>query len=488
MVQTVPVDAADVLAGRYRLVERLGEGGMSVVWRAHDEVLDRQVAVKVLSPRLVADQDSRQRIRAEAQAVAKLAHPNIAGVFDFGEHDDGERVPYIVMELLTGKTLAERLEDGPLPVPEVLRICSQVATALGAAHEHGIVHRDVKPANVMVAANGQTKVVDFGVAAAVGDLADRNAVLFGTPAYVAPERLSGDAVVAATDVYGLGVLLYRMLTGHMPWSADSTTQMLVAHMYVEPDPLPPLTNLPAEVVEACEACLAKEPADRPAATEVAEILAAAAASLTGPATAPVRRSPLMSKRRQERRRSFAFAGAGIALVAVVTAAVVAATVVRPEKPAGGVTTAEDEGRTAVPGASVGVGGAGAPSNPPSGAPDSTATRPDGGTDIPTGPAASDPAVPPATTTSPPGGGQNGDPDPVRASQTSYGNTVTVECAGTMAKIVVAEPGDTWSVTRIQPGPADQVNVKFVSSTAEPFRVTFRSRCNGGVPRINLSND
>jgi hypothetical protein len=196
----------------------------------------------------------------------------------------------------------------------------------------------------------------------------------------------------------------------------------------------------------------------------------------------------MSKRRQERRRSFAFAGAGIALVAVVTAAVVAATVVRPEKPAGGVTTAEDEGRTAVPGASVGVGGAGAPSNPPSGAPDSTATRPDGGTDIPTGPAASDPAVPPATTTSPPGGGQNGDPDPVRASQTSYGNTVTVECAGTMAKIVVAEPGDTWSVTRIQPGPADQVNVKFVSSTAEPFRVTFRSRCNGGVPRINLSND
>jgi eukaryotic-like serine/threonine-protein kinase len=487
MVQTVPVDAADVLGGRYRLVERLGEGGMSVVWRAHDEVLDRQVAVKVLSPRLVADQDSRQRIRAEAQAVAKLAHPNIAGVFDFGEHDDGERVPYIVMELLTGTTLAERLEDGPLPVPDVLRICSQVATALGAAHEHGIVHRDVKPANVMVTANGPAKVVDFGVAAAVGELADRDAVLFGTPAYVAPERLSGDAVVAATDVYGLGVLLYRMLTGHMPWSAESTTQMLVAHMYVEPDPLPPLTGLPSEVIEVCEACLAKEPEDRPAAADVAEILAAAAAALNGPATAPVRRSPFASKRRQQRRRSFAFAGAGVALVAVVTAAVVAATVVGPDEPSGGVTTAEDEGRTAVPGASVGVGGAGATSTPASGAP-ATATRPDGGTNVPTDPAMSGPAVPPPTTSPTSGGGQNGDPDPVRTTQTSYGNTVTVECVGTMAKIVVAEPGDTWSVTRIQPGPSDQVNVKFVSTSAEPFRVTFRGRCNSGVPRINLSND
>src|SRR5262245_13750976 len=300
MVQTVPVDAGVVLAGRYRLVERLGEGGMSVVWRARDEVLARDVAVKLLSTRYLTDWTSRQRIRAEAQAAAKLSHPNIAGVFDYGESEadpdpadrqpgqldrglrsaapaGGERVPYIVMELLSGSTLAELLERGPLPVPKVLKIGAEVAAALAAAHEQDIVHRDVKPANVMVTTGGTAKVVDFGVAAVIGDLAEHssNAVLFGTPAYVAPERLEGGPVVAGTDVYGLGVLLYRMLTGYMPWSAESTTQMLIAHMYVEPEPLPPLSGLPADVVDICQACLEKDPADRPGAAEVAAVLSAA---------------------------------------------------------------------------------------------------------------------------------------------------------------------------------------------------------------------
>jgi serine/threonine-protein kinase len=500
MVQTVPVDSADVLAGRYRLVERLGEGGMSVVWRAHDEVLDRHVAVKLLSPRLVADQDSRLRIRAEAQAVAKLAHPNVAGVFDFGEHGDssGERVPYIVMELLSGVTLAERLEDGQLPVPDVLRICAQVATALGAAHELGIVHRDVKPANVMVTANGTAKVVDFGVAAVVGDLTDKDSVLFGTPAYVAPERLSGGAVVAATDVYGLGVLLYRMLTGYMPWSAESTTQMLVAHMYVEPDPLPPLTGLPPDVVEICQACLAKEPADRPEAGEVAEILNASAAAIaSGRPVTPTRprKRPRQATwpsaesfaARRQRRRRYALAGAAAALVTMVTAVVFAASVVRSDESSadGGRPVSDSEGKGAQPAASVGVGGASG-STGPSGQPGST--RPPGPGAAPHDSARPEPGSTPPTApaTSPPGGGTTQRPAPITASQTSYGNSVTVQCTGSTAQITSAVPGEGWSINRISPGPSDQVNVRF-ESAAEPYRVTFRSRCTDGRPRINLDN-
>ena len=268
-----------MLGGRYRLLDRLGEGGMSVIWRARDEVLGRDVAVKVLSARFAADPSSRQRIRAEAQAVAKLSHPNVAGVFDYGEADlaDGERVPYIVMELVAGSTLTELLEDEPMPLHWVLRVGAEVAAALAAAHAHDIVHRDVKPANVMVTAGGMAKVVDFGVAAVIGDLSENDAVLFGTPAYVAPERLQGGPVATGTDMYGLGVLMYRMLAGHMPWPAESTTQMLVAHLHLDPDPLPPLTGLPGDVIDVIAECLAKDPADRPTAADVAAILTAAAA-------------------------------------------------------------------------------------------------------------------------------------------------------------------------------------------------------------------
>ncbi|GAA0927706.1 hypothetical protein GCM10009557_93550 [Virgisporangium ochraceum] len=295
MVHNHAVDAADMLGGRYRLVERLGEGGMSVVWRAWDEVLDRHVAVKLLSPRFVADPTFRQRVRAEAQAAARLAHPNIAGIFDYGE----------------SLRLAELLDDGPLPLSRVLKICAQIASGLAAAHEQDIVHRDVKPANVMILANGTAKVVDFGVAAVVGDLTEQGGVLFGTPAYVAPERLSGGAVVAGTDVYGLGVLLYRMLAGYMPWPAESTTQMLVAHMYTEPEPLPPLTGLPSDVIAACEACLLKEPADRPPAADVADILTAAAATISVDLTpVPVTRPGSRSGSRSGGRLLGAGSGAG----------------------------------------------------------------------------------------------------------------------------------------------------------------------------------
>jgi serine/threonine-protein kinase len=250
---------------------------MSVVWRAYDEVLNRQVAIKVLAAKLAADRDSRAMIRAEAQAAARLSHPHITGVYDYGESTgkDGDTVPYVVMELISGRTLAERLGSGPLPWRAALRAGAEVAAALAAAHARGLVHRDVKPANVMLTASG-AKVVDFGIAAVAGETGEPGpgGVVLGTPAYLAPERLAGGPVRPATDVYGLGLLLYRALTGGLPWAAETTTQMITAHVYAEPRRLPPIAGLPDGVAELCLRCLAKNPADRPTSREVARALAA----------------------------------------------------------------------------------------------------------------------------------------------------------------------------------------------------------------------
>jgi eukaryotic-like serine/threonine-protein kinase len=501
MVHTDAVDAADMLGGRYRLVERLGEGGMSVVWRAWDEVLDRHVAVKLLSPRFVADPAFRQRIRAEAQAAARLAHPHIAGIFDFGEslRPGGERVPYIVMELLSGQTLAEVLDDGPLPLARVLRICAQIASGLAAAHDEGIVHRDVKPANVMITNNGTAKVVDFGVAAVVGDLAEQGGVLFGTPAYVAPERLSGGAVVAGTDVYGLGVLLYRMLTGYMPWPVESTTQMLVAHMYVEPEPLPPLTGLPGDVIATCEACLGKDPEERPPAGDVAEILSAAAATISAdltpvPVVRPHPRRPVARPGAFPVRRARHLTVAAAALAVIAVAAVAAASVGADDaKKANAGPGRQTEVPTAAQPGTPTAAGAGAVGTPPPGTPNTgpggAAPAPGGGLppitgDVdPGGPEQPDPG---STAYTEPGDTETNKPDPQwqERSASEYGNSVTVRCEGAVAKIVAYDAAAGWNVTRYTPGPGEQVNIRFESATVAPGRVTFKSRCNDGVPRIN----
>jgi hypothetical protein len=260
------------LGERYTLVNELGKGGMSVVWRARDEVLGRPVAVKVLAGRYAGDPSSRQRIRDEARAAATLSHPNIAQVYDFGESsENGDCHPYVVMELVNGPTLAQRVSHGPLPPRTVFRIGSEVAAALAAAHADGLVHRDIKPANVMITAAG-AKVVDFGLAAVAGPVRPDEQLL-GTPAYLAPERLTGDAVQPASDVYALGVLLYRLLANQSPWSVDSTTQMLDAHVSIEPDPLPELPGVPPAVTDLVHRCLRKDPADRPTAGEASAILA-----------------------------------------------------------------------------------------------------------------------------------------------------------------------------------------------------------------------
>jgi eukaryotic-like serine/threonine-protein kinase len=271
------VEKVQVLGGRYRLIERLGAGGMSVVWRAYDEVLGRPVAVKVLAAKLATNRDSRDMIRAEAQAAARLSHPHITSVYDYGESTtDGVTVPYVVMELISGRTLAERLAHGPLPWRAALRLGAEVAAALAAAHARGLVHRDVKPANVMLTAAG-AKVVDFGIAAVAGESGapGPDGMVLGTPAYLAPERLAGGPVRPATDVYALGLLLYRALTGELPWQAETTTQMISAHVYQEPSPLPAVEGLPDGVADLCLRCLSKNPADRPTSREVARTLAAA---------------------------------------------------------------------------------------------------------------------------------------------------------------------------------------------------------------------
>src|SRR4051794_35204832 len=183
-------DASSRIGGRYRLVEKLGAGGMSVVWRGYDETLGRSVAVKVLSPQLADDQSFRDRLRQEALAAARLCHPHITGIFDFGEapHDERVTVPYVVMELNDGESVSARIaRQGPLPWREAVTIAAEVASALATAHARGVVHRDVTPANVMLTGSG-AKVVDFGISAIVGQRdAAPDGSLLGTPAYLAPE-------------------------------------------------------------------------------------------------------------------------------------------------------------------------------------------------------------------------------------------------------------------------------------------------------------
>ena len=276
-----------MLGGRYKLLSELGSGGMAVVWRARDEVLDREVAVKVLAGRFAGDPRSRARIRDEARAAATLSHPNIAQVYDYGESTEGDTpLPYVVMELINGPTLLQRVERGPLPPRTVFRICGEVAAALAAAHADGLVHRDVKMANIMVTGSG-AKVVDFGIAAVIGPGPPEDIVV-GTPAYLAPERLMGAAVEPASDVYALGILLYRLLADEAPWSVETTTQMLNAHIYLEPAPLPSLPGVPPAVAELVARCLRKSPATRPSAAEVSAALGDAAEAAILQTPDPVR--------------------------------------------------------------------------------------------------------------------------------------------------------------------------------------------------------
>ncbi|MGC5285080.1 protein kinase domain-containing protein [Micromonospora sp. DT231] len=258
------------LHDRYVLHERIGLGGMSEVWRADDDVLGRPVAIKVLAGQLAADPQLRATIRREARAAARLTHPHVTQVYDYAEATlaGGVVVPYLVMELVDGHNLADRLRNGPLPWPEAVRVAGQIAAALAAAHRIGVVHRDVKPGNVMLTDTG-AKVLDFGIAALGGLDGQSGEPLMGTPAYFAPERLTAGPPDPASDVYALGALLYRTLTGQAPLPVQSWEDALEVHRRGTPVPPLRVPGLPADIAELTLACLAANPADRPSAAHLA---------------------------------------------------------------------------------------------------------------------------------------------------------------------------------------------------------------------------
>jgi eukaryotic-like serine/threonine-protein kinase len=262
-------EAEHCVGDRYRLVEGLGRGGMGSVWQAFDERLQRSVAVKMLDP----SQSPGDQGRVEALVLAQLNHPHIANVFDYGE-DEGQ--PYLVMELVRGQSLATILGGGPLGWSAAAAAAAHVASALAAAHERGVVHRDVKPENIMVTPVG-AKLIDFGISAVEGDAeADADGGIRGTPAYVAPERLHGHAVAATADVYALGVVLYRALSGHLPWRTGDTIGYLTERERTDPAPLSLAGGLPPAVADLCLQCLAVDHAHRPDAATVARVLTEAA--------------------------------------------------------------------------------------------------------------------------------------------------------------------------------------------------------------------
>lgn len=278
------------LGGRYELEELIGQGGMGEVWRGRDLRAHRPVAVKILAPQ-VAGLASRERFAREARAAARVVHPNVVTVLDVGEQDAR---PYLVMELLTGRSLAaELLDRGRYGVAEACDLMSQAAAGLYAAHRAGVVHRDVKPANLHLTASGVLKVVDFGVAQMATEAARLTMVgtVVGTAAYLAPEQIDGSGGGPACDLYALGCVCYELLCGHPPFTG-SAPELVYQHMHQAP--VPPSRHrpdIPAELERLIMALLAKDPAARPADAEVARRVLAAVALSPGAAAGREARTP-----------------------------------------------------------------------------------------------------------------------------------------------------------------------------------------------------
>ena len=285
---------------------------MADIWRADDELLERPVALKLPTDRTATSAEALHLAWKEARLAARPSHPGIAVVHDYNGavRPDGSVAPFVVMELLTGETLAARVERARLPWREAARIGTAVAEALAAAHASGVVHRDIKPGNVMLTPTG-VKILDFGISAITGEPDDdETGATFGTPAYVAPERLDGKPAEPATDVYGLGVLLYEMVTGRPPYPVDTWEELDAARATPPPD-LPP--DLPADFRRVVTDCLSDEPGRRPTAEEAADRL-----SLTGAEPPP---------RHAARRRVAVPVGIATAVAAVAGAVVL---VTRPD--------------------------------------------------------------------------------------------------------------------------------------------------------------
>jgi len=293
------------LSGRYRLDAQIGAGGMSTVYRAFDVNLERPVAIKLLHREMSADSDQLERFRREAKAVAQLSHPHIVGVIDAGED---ESRPYIVFEYVEGQTLKERLRDlGRLPIDESIAYAIEIARALGCAHDHGIVHRDVKPQNVLIDEEGSAKVTDFGIARSLKDdgLTADGRVL-GTTDYVSPEQALGQDVTGQTDIYSLGIVLYEMLTGSVPFEGDNQVAVAMKHVREQiPDIQTRRPQVSATLAAVLDRMTEKDVVHRypDVATligdleEALAIEAARSGVSTGEATAVIRTLPARTRRR-----------------------------------------------------------------------------------------------------------------------------------------------------------------------------------------------
>jgi len=284
-----------ILGGRYRLVELHGQGGMATIFRAVDTQLGRDVAVKLLRPEYLRDPDFSSRFRQEAQNAASLNHPTVVSVYDYGEDPSG---PYIVMEFVDGEDLATILRRvGSLPPSQAARIAGAVARALAAAHARGIVHRDVKPGNVLIGRDGRVKVVDFGIARAVAEAQmTLPGTTLGSVHYFSPEQARGETATNESDIYALGIVLYEMLTGTRPWEGDSAASVALARLTgTTPDPALVRPSLPPDVAAITRKALAPLPMDRFAsAASMADALetsrTAAGAAAVGPAAGSAARA------------------------------------------------------------------------------------------------------------------------------------------------------------------------------------------------------
>jgi tRNA A-37 threonylcarbamoyl transferase component Bud32 len=345
-----------LLGDRYRLGERIAAGGMGSVYRAVDETLGRQVAVKALRRELADDPTFLERFRREARAAACLSHPGVAGVYDYGELG-GQ--PFIVMELVEGETLAERLAArGRLPWREAFAIGEQVAAALAAAHAHGLVHRDVKPANILLGRDGRAKVTDFGIAqAAQAATLTRTGMVLGSANYVAPEQAKGGHVGPAADLYSLGCVLFEAVTGETPYHGGNAVAIATQHVSAPvPDPRERARDLPPEAAALITRALQKHPAGRFASgAAMAAALAAArhgdGATRVLPAL-PEPAGPTRAGRRPAARRSRTLPVAVGALV-LVALVLLAWPLFSGERPTGSLAEPGPEARTAGGGSTAG---------------------------------------------------------------------------------------------------------------------------------------
>jgi serine/threonine-protein kinase len=364
------VKVGELIAGRYELEELVGEGGMSSVYRAHDAVLERRVAIKVLHEHFSRDSAYVERFRREARAIARLAHPHVVTVIDRGEWNGRQ---FIVFEHVEGENLKELVaRTGPLPVGRVLELACQVARALAFAHELGIVHRDVKPHNVLVDAGGNAKVTDFGIARSLDadDALTETGTVLGTGHYLSPEQASGERADEASDQYSFGVVLYELLAGEVPYPGENLMNVAMRHVS---EPVPSVRAVRPDVPERVDAlvarALAKRPADRFPSTEaLAAELEACLGEVGGseaeggwvgeetsvipaPAPAPVAPTPARARPRRGRTSRLRLVVVALLVLAAVAGGLLAAALLLDDGVPGlpeGVGGGGDGGETAVP--------------------------------------------------------------------------------------------------------------------------------------------